>query len=170
LKSLIVTEKFNNKKLSAFLLSSFPKLSINSIYKALRKRDIKINGTRTSQDLFVHTADNIDVYITDDILDKNGISAESVDYLILHQANQRIIKAVQDRLGYDDDKVISNIECLGNTSASSILIAMGEAIKNNKIKTPAKAIICGFGAGMCWGAGVINLRDGIFKQENIYQK
>jgi len=68
LKSLIVTEKFNNKKLSAFLLSSFPKLSINSIYKALRKRDIKINGTRTSQDLFVHTADNIDVYITDDIL------------------------------------------------------------------------------------------------------
>ena len=68
MRSLIVTEKFNNKKLSAFLLSSFPKLSINSIYKALRKRDIKINGTRTSQDLFVHTADNIDVYITDDIL------------------------------------------------------------------------------------------------------
>ena len=68
MRSLIVTEKFNNKKLSAFLLSSFPKLSINSIYKALRKKDIKINGARTSQDIFVHTADNIDVYITDDIL------------------------------------------------------------------------------------------------------
>ena len=68
MRSLIVTEKFNNKKLSAFLLSSFPKLSINSIYKALRKKDIKINGARTSQDICVHTADNIDVYITDDIL------------------------------------------------------------------------------------------------------
>ena len=68
MRSLIVTEKFNNKKLSAFLLSSFPKLSINSIYKALRKKDIKINGARTSQDILVHTADNIDVYITDDIL------------------------------------------------------------------------------------------------------
>lgn len=68
MRSLIVNEKFNNKKLSAFLLSSFPKLSINSIYKALRKKDIKINGTRTSQDVLVHTADNIDVYITDDIL------------------------------------------------------------------------------------------------------
>ena len=68
MKSLVVNEKFNNKKLSAFLLSSFPKLSINSIYKALRKKDIKINGARTSQDICVHTADNIDVYITDDIL------------------------------------------------------------------------------------------------------
>ncbi len=122
------------------------------------------------QDVYKFVANIIPPYITDDILAKNGISAESVDYLVLHQANQRIIKAVQDRLGYDDNKVISNIEYLGNTSASSILIAMGEAIKNNKIKTPAKAIICGFGAGMCWGAGVINLRNGIFKQENIYQK
>jgi len=68
LKSLIVNEKFNNKKLSAFLLSSFPKLSINSIYKALRKKDIKINGVRTNSDICVHTADNIDVYILDKIL------------------------------------------------------------------------------------------------------
>ena len=68
MKSLIVNEKFNNKKLSIFLLSSFPKLSINSIYKALRKKDIKINGIRTSNDVCVHTADNIDVYISDEIL------------------------------------------------------------------------------------------------------
>ena len=68
MKSLIVNEKFNNKKLSTFLLSSFPKLSINSIYKALRKKDIKINGVRTSSDVCIHTSDNIDVYISDEIL------------------------------------------------------------------------------------------------------
>lgn len=68
MRSLIVNEKFNNKKLSAFLLSSFPKLSINSIYKALRKKDIKINGARTSQDICIHNGDNIDVYIADNIL------------------------------------------------------------------------------------------------------
>lgn len=68
MRSLIVNEKFNNKKLSAFLLSSFPKLSINSIYKALRKKDIKINGSRTNNDVFIYTDDYIDVYITDDIL------------------------------------------------------------------------------------------------------
>lgn len=68
MKNLIVDEKYNNKKLSAFLLASFPKLSINSIYRALRKKDIKINGVRTSSDVCVHTTDNIDVYITDEIL------------------------------------------------------------------------------------------------------
>ena len=68
MRNLVVNEKFNNKKLSLFLLSFFPKLSINSIYKALRKKDIKINGTRINQDVLVHTSDNIDVYITDDIL------------------------------------------------------------------------------------------------------
>lgn len=68
MKSLTVTEKFNNKKLSAFLIYSFPKLSINSIYKALRKKNIKINGVRTNSDICIHTADNIDVYITDEIL------------------------------------------------------------------------------------------------------
>ena len=68
MRNLIVNEKYNNKKLSAFLLASFPKLSINSIYKALRKKDIKINGHRTNSDVCVYTSDNIDVYISDDIL------------------------------------------------------------------------------------------------------
>ena len=126
--------------------------------------------TMKGQDVYKFVANVIPAYITDDILAQNGFAAEDIDYLILHQANQRIIKAVQDRLGYDDSKVISNIERLGNTSASSILIALGEAIKDGKIKTPAKAVICGFGAGMCWGGGIINLRPGIFKTENIFQK
>ena len=68
MRNLIVNEKFNNKKLSNFLLSSFPKLSINSIYKALRKKDIKINGVRTNNDICVHTSDSIDIYIADEIL------------------------------------------------------------------------------------------------------
>ena len=68
MKSLIDDEKFNNKKLSALLIASFPKLSINSIYKALRKKDIKINGVRTNSDVCIHTADNIDDYISDEIL------------------------------------------------------------------------------------------------------
>ena len=68
MRNLIVNEKYNNKKLSVFLLASFPKLSINSVYKALRKKDIKINGSRTNSDVYVHTSDSIDVYISDDIL------------------------------------------------------------------------------------------------------
>ena len=122
------------------------------------------------QDVYKFVASIIPNFITEEILAKNNLKAEDVDYLVLHQANQRIVAAVQDRLGYSDDKVISNIEYLGNTSASSILIAMGEAIAKGKIKTPATAIVCGFGAGMCWGGGIINLHEGVFKHENIFQK
>lgn len=121
------------------------------------------------QDVYKFVANIIPNFITDEILSKNNISVDEVDYLVLHQANQRIISAVQERLGYSNDKVITNIEKLGNTSASSIIIAMGEALKEGKIKTPAKAIVCGFGAGMCWGGGVVRLREGIFKDVNIFE-
>lgn len=68
MKQLIVNEKFNNKKLSSFLIFSFPKLSYNSIYKALRKKDIKINGIRVNTDVYLHTSDKIDIYISDEVL------------------------------------------------------------------------------------------------------
>ena len=122
------------------------------------------------QEVYKFAVSLVPPYIADEILAQNNILPEDVDYLIPHQANQRIVKAIQDRLGYDDSKVISNIEHFGNTSASSILIALCDGLASGKIKTPSRAIVCGFGAGMCWGGGVIRLNDGIFKQENMFQK
>ena len=97
----------------------------------------------------------------DKCLAKAGLTAEQVDYLIPHQANQRIIEAVQQRLGYSDEKVISNIAYYGNTSAASIPIALAEGVETGKIKLGSTAIMCGFGAGMTWGAAVVRLREGI---------
>ena len=77
------------------------------------------------------------------------------------QANQRIIEAIQSRLKYSDEKVISNIKYYGNTSAASIPIALVESVEQGKIKLGSTAILCGFGAGMTWGAAVVRLRDGI---------
>ena len=90
-----------------------------------------------------------------------GLKAEDIDYLIPHQANQRIIEALQQRLKYSDEKVISNIKYYGNTSAASIPIALVEGVEQGKIKLGSKAILCGFGAGMTWGAAVVRLREGI---------
>ncbi|MDR1167310.1 MAG: ketoacyl-ACP synthase III [Heliobacteriaceae bacterium] len=90
-----------------------------------------------------------------------GLTPEDVDYLIPHQANQRIIDAVQQRLGYDDSKVISNIAYYGNTSAASIPIALAEGVEKGRIKLNSTAILCGFGAGMTWGAAIVRLREGI---------
>lgn len=121
------------------------------------------------QDVYKFVANTIPAYVAETLLAHNGISPQEIDYLVLHQANQRITAAVQERLGFAEQKVISNIEYLGNTSASSIPIALGEAIQSGRLKTPATVVICGFGAGMCWGGGVIRLNDGIFKKENIFQ-
>ena len=96
-------------------------------------------------------------------LKQSGLKAEEVDYLIPHQANLRIIQAVQERLGYSDDKVITNIKYYGNTSAASVPIALAEGVeKGNVILGRDKtAILCGFGAGMTWGAAIVRLREGI---------
>lgn len=97
----------------------------------------------------------------EDCISKSGMTSEEIDYLIPHQANQRIIEAIQSRLKYSDDKVISNIKYYGNTSAASIPIALVEGVEQGKIKLGSTAILCGFGAGMTWGAAVVRLREGI---------
>lgn len=90
-----------------------------------------------------------------------GMEAKEIDYLIPHQANQRIIESIQARLKYSDEKVISNIKYYGNTSAASIPIALVEGVEQGKIQLGSTAILCGFGAGMTWGAAVVRLRKGI---------
>lgn len=94
-------------------------------------------------------------------LEEAGLKAEDIDYLIPHQANQRIIEAIQNRLKYSDEKVISNIMHYGNTSAASVPIALAEGVESGKIKLPSTAILCGFGAGMTWGVAIVRLREGI---------
>lgn len=68
MKKLNVPEKYNGKKLTKFILDSFPNLSANMLYKALRQKDIKIDGTRTNKDCVVYTGNEILVYIADNFL------------------------------------------------------------------------------------------------------
>lgn len=117
---------------------------------------VKMNG----KEVYKFVVKVIPEYI-DKCLAQAGMKAEDVDYFIPHQANQRIIEAVQQRLGYDDSKVISNIKYYGNTSAASVPIALAEGVQSGKIKLPSTAILCGFGAGMTWGVAIVRLREGI---------
>lgn len=94
-------------------------------------------------------------------IEQSGLNPDEINYLIPHQANQRIIESIQNRLKYSDDKVISNIKYYGNTSAASIPIALVEGVEQGKIKLGSTAVLCGFGAGMTWGAAVVRLREGI---------
>ena len=81
---------------------------------------------------------------------RNGLTPESVDYLVPHQANLRIIEAVGSRVGIPTEKVLVNIQHYGNTSAASIPLCLDEY--KDKLKKGDKLVLTAFGAGFTWGA------------------
>ena len=87
-------------------------------------------------------------------LHKANLQVHDLDWLILHQANQRIIDAVVNRFGIDPAKAVSNMGKYGNTSAASIPIALDEWVQADKIKSDHLIAIAGFGAGLSWGSAV----------------
>lgn len=82
------------------------------------------------------------------------LTTTDIDWLILHQANQRIMDAVASRLKIPSEKVISNLHEYGNTSAASIPLALDEAVRTGKIKKGDIIATSGFGAGLSWGAAI----------------
>jgi len=89
-----------------------------------------------------------------ELLAKNFMKAAQLDWIILHSANLRIIEAVAAELNYPMDKMLTSIECYGNTSSASIPLAWDLAIKAGKIKPGNKILMLGFGGGLTF-AGVI---------------
>lgn len=106
MKELIVPEKFNNKKLQSFLTYNFPSLSNSLFYKTLRKKDIRINDLRISENVILHTGDNVKIYISDEFLSP---------------AIQKKINVI-----YEDSNIIiadkpAQIEVVGNNSLTALL-------------------------------------------------
>lgn len=85
-----------------------------------------------------------------------GWRVEDFNLVIPHQANQRIIDAVRDRVEARPERVYSNIDRFGNTSAASIPIAYDEARKKGTIRPGDRVIMVAFGAGLTWGSAVIH--------------
>ncbi|PLB87354.1 3-oxoacyl-ACP synthase [Dysgonamonadaceae bacterium] len=85
-----------------------------------------------------------------EIMQKNNLSKDDVDWLVPHQANMRIIDAAIDRTGLPRDKVMINIEKYGNTSAGTIPLCLWEW--ESKLKKGDNIILTAFGAGFTWGA------------------
>lgn len=84
-----------------------------------------------------------------------GLELEDVDLIVPHQANQRIIEAAARGLKMPIEKLYSNVERYGNTSAASIPIALCEAIEEGALNEGDHLVICGFGGGLTWATMVI---------------
>ncbi len=89
------------------------------------------------------------------VLKQAGLKFSDVDLIIPHQANSRIIMAVAKRLGLTEDKVFLNIEKYGNMSSASTATALVEAVKEGRIKKGDTVLLDSFGAGLVWGAALI---------------
>ncbi|CDM94911.1 MAG: ketoacyl-ACP synthase III [Limnospira sp. PMC 1291.21] len=92
--------------------------------------------------------------VVEKALFNSGLTADDVDWLILHQANQRILDAVAQRLKIPPHKVISNLANYGNTSAASIPLALDEVVRSGKIQSGDIIATAGFGAGLTWGSAI----------------
>ena len=86
------------------------------------------------------------------LMKRNQTAKEDIRYYILHQANERIVEAVARRLKEPMDKFPMIIEKYGNTSTASIPLLLDDMVKKGILKTGDKIILSGFGAGMTWGA------------------
>jgi 3-oxoacyl-[acyl-carrier-protein] synthase-3 len=93
--------------------------------------------------------------VTMDVIKEHNMSVKDIDWIIPHQANMRIIESLADRLKAPKEKVVVTIERFGNTSSSTIPIAMTEAIKANQIKRGDIVLLTAFGAGLTYGSTLI---------------
>lgn len=90
-----------------------------------------------------------------EVLRKNHVSKEEITWYVLHQANSRIVEAVAKRLEEPIEKFPMNLQEYGNTSSASIAILLDEMKRDGRLKNGQKIVIAGFGAGLTWGASVM---------------
>lgn len=90
--------------------------------------------------------------VAQEALDANDLAIDDIDWLILHQANVRIIEATAKRLGVPLERVVMTVERHANTSAASIPLALDEAVRDGRIQRGQHLLLEGVGGGFTWGA------------------
>jgi 3-oxoacyl-[acyl-carrier-protein] synthase-3 len=115
-----------------------------------RQHFLRMNGKETYKNAVqaMHTA-------AKEALRRCELEISQIACVIPHQANQRIIEAVRERLGASPEQVFVNLENYGNTSAASVAIALDEAVQSGRIHRGDLIMLLVFGAGLTWGAAVI---------------
>ena len=114
------------------------------------KQYLQMNG----KEVFRHAVKRFEEVIHE-ALTANNLQVDDIDMLIPHQANLRITKLHQKKLGLGDSQIYSNIHKYGNTTAASIPIALAEAINERKISKGDLVVFASFGSGFTWASAVM---------------
>lgn len=126
MKTININSKNDGKKLNIVLLKEFPALSVNSIYKALRKKDIRINNVKVNENVIVHCGDVVTIYITDDVLFGNTNTEKSKEVSLNNNVKNNFTSI--EKVYEDNNILVVNkpigIEVTGDNSLTSILAKM----------------------------------------------
>lgn len=91
-----------------------------------------------------------------DILQKNGIEQDQIDYYVFHQANKFMLNTIRKVCGLPKDKFHVNLSETGNTVSSTVLIGLKDCLDTQAIKAGGKVLVTGFGVGLSWGGTIIH--------------
>jgi 3-oxoacyl-[acyl-carrier-protein] synthase-3 len=111
---------------------------------------VRMNG----KEVFRHAVQRL-AEIVDETLEANGLVAADIDWLVPHQANQRIIESTARKLQLPMERVVSTIARHGNTSAASIPLALAEAVEDGRIRPGHLVLTEALGGGLTWGSALI---------------
>ncbi len=118
-------------------------------YEVLEQREnfVKMNG----REIFKHAVRAMSK-CSSEALEANKISLDDISWIIPHQANTRIIEATAKHLGASMDKVVVEIEDMGNTSAATVAVALDKAVRDGRIQKGQNILLTAFGAGLTSGS------------------
>ena len=117
-----------------------------------KENKVKMKG----QDIFKAAVRNL-YTASQGIVDQCGLENREVDWVVPHQANMRIVDQVTQHADYPKDKVLSNIDKVGNTSSASIPILLDQSLRSGLIKENHVVLMCALGAGVSWGSALVRM-------------
>jgi len=120
-----------------------------------REHYLRMNG----REVFRFAVDKL-ADLTRELCGRNGLELDDIDLIVPHQANGRILDAAAAELEVGPERMFSNLEKYGNTSAASIPLAMDEALREGRIKPGNRVILAAFGAGLAWGGALVEFEPG----------
>jgi 3-oxoacyl-[acyl-carrier-protein] synthase-3 len=106
------------------------------------------------KEVFKHAVINM-AAVVGEVLDKAGLAAKDIDWLVPHQANKRIIDGTARKLGLPPERVVLTVDRHANTSAASIPLALESAVSDGRIKRGELLLLEGIGGGLAWGASLV---------------
>ncbi len=118
------------------------------------ERKIHMDGP----EVFRHAVNRM-AEVTKLALERAGLDFDGIDLFVYHQANARITRALGQRLGLPEERVVDCIENVGNASAATIPIALTVALEDGRLRPGANVLLSAFGSGFTWGAGVVRWGD-----------